>query len=112
MDLDLDLLFLDYFHASENVKYCRLVILWEQVMEIIANKAGFSNRGVANEHDFDRLLANIIIIIWIIVIYVLGYAFLYFISYFFPCEGGLLSFQWIVIDPSGNLAAVVLNFSV
>ena len=55
MDLNLYLLFLDIFGALVDVKYCRLVILRERIVEIVTDQARFTNGGVADEHYFDFL---------------------------------------------------------
>ena len=52
MDLNLYLLFLDIFGALVDVKYCRLVILRERIVEIVTDQARFSNGGVTDEHYF------------------------------------------------------------
>ena len=56
MDLDLNLFSLDIFGASVDVKYCRLVILIELIVEIVDNQAGLSNGGIADEHNFYLLI--------------------------------------------------------
>ena len=55
MDLDLDLLFLDVFGAAEDIEDCRLVVFGEAILQVVANQAGFTDRSVANEHDFNLL---------------------------------------------------------
>ena len=52
MDLNLDLGFLDVFDAAVDVKHRRLVVIREAILQVVANEAGFADRGVADEHDF------------------------------------------------------------
>ena len=55
MNLNLDLRFLDSLGAAVDVKHCRLVVFAEAILNVVANEAGFADRGVADEHDFDLL---------------------------------------------------------
>ena len=58
MDLYLYLLFLDIFGTSVHIEYSWLVILRESIVEVIANQARFTYRGVTYEHYFDFLIAD------------------------------------------------------
>ena len=52
VDLNHDLGFLDVFDALVDVKHRRLVVIREAILQVVANEAGFADRGVADEHDF------------------------------------------------------------
>ena len=75
MDLELNLLLLHVLGASENIKHGRLVVLSENVLEVVANKAGFADGGVADEHNFDHLWPSLINHIGVYIRWILFYQF-------------------------------------